>query len=388
MTLAITGLRGVGKSQLAAAYARTKLAEGWRLVAWVNAVDTGSLLAGLAAVADAAGLSDGVSASETVGVGQAVRRWLEADGERCLLVLDEVEDPDAVWPFVPAIGGARVLITTTRQSITSVQASVPVDVFSADEALEFLDERTGLEDDAGAAAVATELGSLPMALAMAASVMVTEELGYGAYLERLRTQADVEYAVQSEERLYPRGAAEAVLLSLEAIGADDRVGVCTRVMEVMAVLSAAGVRREMLHAAGQAGVLADDWRRMRADQVDRALEELARRSLLMFSLDGHTVIAHRLVLQLVREKLARRGRLTAVCRSAASVLEARAGALTETLDRPALREITQQVMALLGIIGGADKEMATLALQLRFWALYYLIELGDMPRRPSRSASR
>ena len=47
-----------------------------------------------------------------------------------------------------------------------------------------------------------------------------------------------------------------MLLSLEAVRAGDRAGACAGVMELLSVLSAAGVRRDLLHAAGQAGALA------------------------------------------------------------------------------------------------------------------------------------
>jgi DNA-directed RNA polymerase specialized sigma24 family protein len=375
-----TGLQGRGATQLAAAYARAKLAAGWRLVAWVNASNTGNLLAGLAAVADAVGLSVGGSRQDSADAGRIVRHWLETDGDNCLLVFDDAENPDVLREFVP-VGAARVLITSTRQPPASLRTSVSVEVFSADEALTFLAGPTGLDDAGKAAAVAAELGHLPLALAQAAAVIAGHRLAYGAYLDRLRTLPVQEYLTQQEEQAYPHGVAGAVLLSLQAVWAADRAGVSTRTLEIMAVLSAAGVRRELLHIAGQAGVLASGGHRVSAVQVDRALEWLNHRSLLSFSLDGQSVIMHRLVARVVRDWLARRERLTAVGRVAASVLEARAITLGRSQDRPAVRDIPQQVEALLentaGLAGEADKDLARIMLRLRFVALYHLIELGD-----------
>jgi tetratricopeptide (TPR) repeat protein len=378
---AATGLPGAGTTQLAAAYARAKLAAGWRLVAWVNAESTGSLLAGLAAVADAVGLSDDSPGRGAADAGQVLRRYLETDGDRCLLVFDDAEDPAALRPFIPAGGAARVLLTSAGQPMADLGTSIQVDVFSIEEALAFLAGRTGLNDEAGAAAVAAQLGSLPLPLAQAAAVIGAEHLGYGAYLKRLHALQAGDYLAREDRQAYPRNFAEAVLLCLESVLATDQSGMCTRLMQIIAVLSPAGTRRELLYSAGQAGVLANGRHRVTAALVDRALARLAERSLLTFSLDGKTVIVHRLVSRIVRDGLARQGWLMPICRAAASLLEVRAQALAGSPDRPAVRDIPEQVTALLdntaGSAGETDKELARVLLRLRFLALYHLIELGD-----------
>jgi hypothetical protein len=326
----LAGTWGVGKTQLAAAYARARLADSWRLIAWVNAQDSETMLAGLAAVAQAAGLSVGGSRLGAADTGQAVRRWLEADGSRRLLIFDGVEDPGLLPPFVPAAGAARVLITMTQEPIAELGTSVPVDVFSAEEAMALLDERTGLTDEVGASAVAAELGHLPLALDQAAAVIAGQHLEYAAYQAKLRALPTADYLVRREEgeeqQPSPPGVVEAVLLSLEAMSAADPLGVCTGVMELMAVLSPAAVRRDLLRATGQAGTLLGRGRRVAAPMVDQALERLNEWSLLSLSLDGRAVSMHGLVAHVVRGWLAQRGLATAY-QAAASALEESAVAL-------------------------------------------------------------
>ena len=269
-------------------------------------------------------------------------------------------------------------VPCTRPSMAELGVGVPVGAFVAEQARAFLAGRTGLTDEAGSGAVAAELDYVPLGLAAAAAVIARQDRDYGGYLERLRAPQAAEIAEEAEPD--QRARVRAVLVSLELVRAAEPADICTGVMEATAVLSAPGVRRELLHAAGQAGVLSRTGRRVAGRLVDTAVAQLVEQSLLTVSIDRQTVIVHRLVARVVREELLRQGRLAEVGRGAALVLESSARSLAGSPDCAAVRAIPQQVTALLENTRHAVPTSAALVkvlLRLRFLALYHLIELGD-----------
>jgi hypothetical protein len=172
----------VGKTQLAAAFARECVKAQWRAVVWIVAERPGQIVSGLADLAHEAGVRAPLQNAELAAA--AARRWLEALHEPSLLVFDNAADPDETARWLPRTGRTTVIVTSTLRSFSLLGTPVELDVFTEREAVDFLMERSGRDDSQGAAQVARILDLLPLALAQAAFVIRAQGLTFADYEER------------------------------------------------------------------------------------------------------------------------------------------------------------------------------------------------------------
>ncbi|MCL1841980.1 MAG: hypothetical protein FWF75_09630, partial [Propionibacteriaceae bacterium] len=117
---------GVGKTHVAAAYARRCAAAGWCLVGWLDASSLDAAALGLAGLAQH---FLGVPPHEDVQTtATRFRDWLATHGDQTLLVLDNADSADTVRPFIPTTGTCHVVITTRDQKLAAQIGAVAVEV--------------------------------------------------------------------------------------------------------------------------------------------------------------------------------------------------------------------------------------------------------------------
>src|SRR5215468_8280541 len=142
---ALSGLGGVGKSQLALEYAYQHASE-YHAVFWVAAETVETLSASLNSIAELLGLPEARETTQQKVV-EAVKRWLATHRE-WLLIFDNVEDLGLLKASVPAARQGAVLITTRLHTLEGLAQPLELSAFSRAEALRFLLARARVADPA------------------------------------------------------------------------------------------------------------------------------------------------------------------------------------------------------------------------------------------------
>jgi len=169
---ALHGLRGVGKTTLAAAYAE-RHRHDYRTTWWIRAETEPTMRA------DLVGLGvrmDWVAtdAQEEPAL-KIVMDRLRDDGYGILLIYDNANSSREFEKYAPRGGTTHVIVTSNAPDWRGVAAPVEIEVWPAEVGANFLTERTGRGEQRSAAVKLSEaLGGLPLAHEQAA-----------AYCERL-----------------------------------------------------------------------------------------------------------------------------------------------------------------------------------------------------------
>ena len=322
----LVGMRGCGKTQLAASLAEQCEEANWNLVAWINAVSRESIQSDLVELAKQLQ----IDTSDLDDQDKIVRRCLghlrNAPAADRLIVFDNVENIDDLLGLVPRCKGLRVVVTTTNNTGWEHQGwdTIKVGVFDRDESIDYLLKVTKSDDRDVADALAERLGCLPLAIAQAAATAHNEHWTLQYYFKCLEEYdlACVIHPVRGDS--YTQGVASALALAVDTaikhlVRGTPRTA--RRQLGALAILAESGVPTRWLDPLtdprNEAELLEAD--RDVANDAHLTLAELIDRSIVHQSADKATTMLHRLQAQAFRESGTARQRTDAP-ESAAALL--------------------------------------------------------------------
>lgn len=295
LTQAISGLGGVGKTQLAAEYAH-RYASQYDVVWWVRAEEPAMIAEEYARLAAALGLPEKDEADQRLAV-EAVRTWLSRH-DRWLLVFDNVNDPKTLTGFMPHPRTGHILITSRNPSWRGVATPLPVPTLERGESVKLLLDRTHQSDQTGAERLAEALGDLPLALVQAAATIEETHSSIATYYSVFGDHQR-ELLLRGVPTDYPAPVATTWGLALQE--AQRVTPVAVDLLNLCAFLAPDDIPREGLADAAPhlpaplSAAMADPF------MLDEAVAALRRYSFIEVHEGALTV--HRLVQAVVRDRL-------------------------------------------------------------------------------------
>lgn len=178
---ALHGLRGVGKTVVAAAYAHKHRNE-YSAIWWIAAHDEIALRSDFISLGIRMGWIKADDKDETAI--PSIMEQLSHTKESLLLVFDNAPDANGLWNYLPQGGNCRILVTSNWDAWRKDAAQIKIDVWDDEVGASFLIARTGRTELEDALSLSKMLGGLPLALEQAAAYCEVLGLGFAEYSRR------------------------------------------------------------------------------------------------------------------------------------------------------------------------------------------------------------
>ena len=306
---AISGLGGIGKTQIAVEYAY-RYSNHYQAILWIAASSHEAFTADFVMLAALLDLPEQHEQDQDIVV-RAVRRWLITHSD-WLLILDNVDDPEMIADFLPVHSTGDVLITTRFQALGTLAQSIEVEKMGLDEGVMFLLRRTKVlaadapldqstkDSQAHAIEIVTALDGLPLALDQAGAYIEETRCGLSRYLDL--------YGMRRKELLQRRGRfpvdhpdSVAATWSLSFQRVEQKSLAAADLLRLLAFLDPEVIPEEIiiLGAAGLGPALAE----VESDplKLDNIIELLLRYSLIRRTSEVKSLSIHRLVQAVLKD---------------------------------------------------------------------------------------
>ncbi|WP_459799418.1 FxSxx-COOH system tetratricopeptide repeat protein [Herbidospora sp. RD11066] len=295
-TIALHGLGGVGKTQVALEYAHRFRAD-YDLVWWISAEQPDLINSALAELATKLSIRFGDS---VLAGAEAAREALRIGQMRWLLVFDNARDPEQLQEHLPG-GTGHVLVTSRNRSWADVATPLEVDVFSEEESLEHFNRRVPALDREGALAIAEELGHLPLAIEQAAAWLAETAVPASAYLTQLKQSAEL--LLNEPPRGYPLPVAQTWNISLAQL--KERSPAAVRLLQLCAFFAPEPISQELIYSDEMMRALLQYDPGLRGEKVmiGRLIREVTRFALAKVDPATNTIQLHRLVQTVIRNQM-------------------------------------------------------------------------------------
>lgn len=304
----LVGMRGCGKTQLAASLAQQCEDANWNLVAWINAVSRDSIQSDLVELAKKLKIDTCDQPTPETIIRRCFDQLKSEDPSNRLIVLDNVENIDDLRGLVPRGNGLRVVATTTNNTGWEHQGwdTIKVRVFDRDKSIDYLLTATESTDRDAADTLAHRLGDLPLALAQAAATALNEDWTLTQYLRCLEKHRSEQVIRSIPGDEYPHDVYGALRMAIRGALSNLDEGTrraARRQLGALALLAESGVPTHWLDPMSKEPNEAEfqDHDRAADEDAHKALTKLIRRSIVQQSADRATTMLHRLQAQVLRE---------------------------------------------------------------------------------------
>jgi len=298
LPLALSGLGGVGKSQIALEYAY-RYREHYHTVLWLHAASYQGLIADVTAVADLLDLP-GTDAAKPEQFIEALKERL-TQLTRWLIIFDNIENLQMLEGFLPAEIKGHLLLTTRSQNTGTHAHRIAVEPLDNNTGAELLLHRAKLisiestlehmaaADAATARSLSADMGGLPLALDQAGAYVEETAVSLSEYVTRYQEEHSYllnrRGSLVSEYSEHPIPVAATFMLSFEKAG--EQHPLATDILRFCAFLQPDAIPEELFQY--------DDSFRYGTTAFDEGKEALYRYSLIKRNIQDRTYSMHRLV---------------------------------------------------------------------------------------------